>query len=524
MFLVVHRIIFKQFFVTSVKEIDMKSAVDMNEVSTLSTVLLSNLDEGLFFAKISEFIMNRFDSYKTLVFEAYSDGVTELKAINGKIVEENDKIIYSKGQGLSGYVTRIKRAYYSNSKRDPLLATSKRDECVQSELCVPIISSGVVLGTIHIQSADIENIFSDEDVVVINNILDSLSAPIANMRLYLLARNLNRELQSKIEMKELELSQRGPVIKKSNSSAEDIEVIGHSNALVEIKNVIKRVASEDFPVLITGESGTGKKLISKKIHSISNRKDNECITVHCSAIEESALEIELFGTTDRAGILEKANGGSIILDSVDELPLGIQAKLLRAMISGEIYNIDGSSPKSVNVRIISTSKVSLDKKVQEGLFREDLLYRLNIIGLEMPSLQDRQDDIKVLSEYFLNQGKSKEDSKLLTKSAIEKLMTYNWPGNIQELRNVMERTFILADDRYIDSNHLPDFVRETKIIENETESFMEMTLHDLEKRHICRTLEHLDGNKTRAAKKLGITVKTLYNKLHSYGLVKSKSE
>lgn len=502
----------------------MKSALNMNEVSTLSTALLTNLDESLFFAKISEFMMQHFKAYKTLVFESYSDGVTELKALNGKVINDKEKLIYAKGQGLSGYVSRIKRAYYSNSKRDPLLATSKRDDCVESELCVPIISSGVVLGTIHIQSDDKENIFSEEDVTAINNILDSLSAPIANMRLYLIARNLNRELQSKIEMKELELSQRGPILNKKNSASKTIEVIGHSKALVDIKNIAKKVAVEDFPVLITGESGAGKKLIAKKIHSLSNRKDNECIIVHCSAIEEAALELELFGTIDKPGILEKANAGTVVLDTVEELPLGLQAKILRVMISGEIYNIDANSPKSVNIRIISTTKSSLDKKVEEGLFREDLLYRLNIVGIEMPSLQDRQDDIKVLSEYFLNQGKSKEDSKLLTKSAIEKLMSYSWPGNIQELRNVMERTFILADERYIDANHLPDFVRERQAIADEAENFTEMTLHELEKLHICRTLEHLGGNKTRAAKKLGITVKTLYNKLHSYGLVKSKSE
>lgn len=502
----------------------MKSALDMNEVSTLSTVLLTNLDENLFFAKISEFMMQHFEAYKTLVFESFADGVTELKAINGKVAMEDEKIIYPKGQGLSGYVTRMKRAYYSNSKRDPLLATSKRDDCVHSELSVPIISNGIILGTIHIQSSDENNIFSEEDVVVINNILENLSAPIGNMRLYLLARNLNRELQTKIEMKELELSQREPITKKVKKSIKEVEIVGHSKSIVEIKNIIKRVASEDFPVLITGESGVGKKLIARKIHSLSDRKENECIIVHCSAIEESALEMELFGTIEKPGILEKANGGTVVLDAVDELPLGIQAKLLRAMISGEIYNIDGNSPKSVNFRVISTSKVSLDKKLEEGNFREDLLYRLNIVGIDVPSLQERQDDIKVLSENFLNNGKASEDAKLLTKSAIEKLMNYSWPGNIQELRNVMERTFILADDRYIDANHLPEFVREKQVVINEVETFTEMTLHDLEKRHICQTLEHLGGNKTRAAKNLGITVKTLYNKLHSYGLVKSKSE
>lgn len=142
----------------------------------------------------------------------------------------------------------------------------------------------------------------------------------------------------------------------------------------------------------------------------------------------------------------------------------------------------------------------------------------------MPSLADRQDDIKVLSEYFLNLGKKTEDYKILTNTAVEKLVGYNWPGNIQELRNIMERTYILSEGKYIEASDLPELIVEEKAEEVIVEDFSEMTLHDLERKHICRTLDHLEGNKTRAAKVLGITVKTLYNKLHSYGLVHPKAE
>lgn len=500
----------------------MKDALDMNEVSTLSTVLLTNLDENLFFAKISEFIMNYFEEYKVLVFEAFTDGSSELKAVNGETINKEDSIFYPKGQGLSGYVIRMKRAYYSNSKRDPLLSTSKRDDCVESEVSVPIIYDGSIIGTIHIQSEKDDRKFSEADVALVNQLLDNLAAPIANMRMYLLAKNLNRELQNKIEQKDQELSLRGPVIQQKSSNKNiNVEMLGHSNVIVEVLNIAKRVANEDFPVLVTGASGSGKKLLGKKIHSLSERNINKCITVHCTAIDEDALELELFGTMDKPGILEMANGGTIILDSVDELPLGIQAKLLRAMISGEIYNVDGHFPKPVNMRVISTTKVSLEAKVEDGSFREDLLYRLNIISVAMPSLNARPDDIKILSEYFLNNGKSQEDAKVLTNGAIEKLSNYNWPGNVQELRNIMERTYILCEDKFIEDRHLPEFVKEVVKEVPQVESFTEMTLHDLEKVHICKTLEHLGGNKTRAAKLLGITVKTLYNKLHSYGLVNS---
>lgn len=500
----------------------MKSALDLNEISTLSTVLLTHLDEKLFFSKISKFVLEYFEEYRVEVFEVYQDGTTELRAINGTIVDNG--ISYEKGQGLSGYVSRMKRAYYSNSKRDPLLSGTKRDPAVECELCVPMISEGTVIGTIHIQSNSADRKFSDKDIQVVLEILSHLESPINNMKMYLIAKNLNRDLLVALQQKEKELSQRGPAIQGKRGSIQNIELVGHSNAFVEVMDIAKKIAKEDFPVLITGTSGVGKKSVAKKIHCLSDRNQAECQVVHCSAIEELALELELFGKKDRPGIFERANGGTIILDSVEELPMGIQSKILRAMISGEIYNIDSNIPKPINVRIISTTRIALDQAVEEGKFREDLLYRLNIVSIDIPSLEDRIEDIKVLSEYFLNNGKSKEDYKVLTSRAIEKLMSYNWPGNVQELRNIMERTYILADDKYIDETHLPELTKEVSEPVVQEEDFSEMTLHELERLHICRTLDHLTGNKTRAAKALGITVKTLYNKLHSYGLVNTKSE
>jgi Nif-specific regulatory protein len=382
----------------------------------------------------------------------------------------------------------------------------------------------MVLGTIHIQSSDEARKFSEEDVTGVNEILLSLEAAINNMKMYLIAKNLNKELENRIKEKEMELSQRGPVLKSSKGRADKVEIIGHSNAIMSVLNIATKVAKEDFPVLLHGQSGTGKKLLAKRIHSLSSRKENDCIVVHCSAIAEAQLEAELFGSTERPGILQRANGGTVILDSVDELPFNIQGKLLRAIISGEIYNIDSNIPVSINIRIISTVNKNIETAVEEGKFREDLLYRLNIVGIAMPNLSERNDDIKVLAEYFLNHGKKPEDFKILTSTAIEKLSSYNWPGNIQELRNIMERTYILAEDKYVDEHHLPRLVKEVQEEMPQIESYSEMTLHDLEKTHICRTLDHLGGNKTRAAKVLGITVKTLYNKLHSYGLVCAKSE
>lgn len=500
----------------------MKSALNLNEMSTLSTVLLSNLDEGIFFSRISQFMTDHFGEYKTQVFEVFADGSTTLRAENGKMLEQG--ISYDKGQGLSGYVARMKRAYYSNSKRDPLLATTKRDEVVENELCVPVICDGTVICTIHVQANNADRKFSDADIAMVNEILSHIEKPIANMKMYLIAKNLNRELLNKIEQKEKELELRGPATLKTKAAQEKVEIIGHSSALVKVLGMAKKVASEDFPVLIIGEGGSGKKSLARKIHEMSGRKDHAAVLIHCSALDPAVVDIELFGEVDRPGLIEKANGGTLILDEVTYLPLTIQTKLLRAIVSGELYRVGSKIPTAVNFRIVTTSKVAIDEAVEEGKFLSDLYYRLNIVSLNMPNLKERAEDIKILSEHFLNNGRSQEENKMLTSKAIEKLAAYSWPGNIRELRNIMERTYILTEDRYIDEQHLPELQVEEKVIEEVQIDYSEMTLHDLEKSHIVRTLEHLSGNKTRAAKSLGITVKTLYNKLHSYGLVVAKTE
>jgi Nif-specific regulatory protein len=302
-----------------------------------------------------------------------------------------------------------------------------------------------------------------------------------------------------------------------------VEMIGHAPAFVEVMNVAERVAKEDFPIFIGGEAGTGKKLLAKKIHLLSERKDRECVIVHCSSINEQQLELEIFGMVDRPGAIARANGGTLILDSVEELSDRVQNKLLRFLVSGEFYALDSTTPLSLNVRLISISKVNLRQAVEEGSFNSDLMYRLNIMNIKMPSLRERKNDVKILSESFINNSKSGEN-KVLTTKAIERLAGYNWPGNIHELRNLMERTAILVSEQFIDETHLPELEVEQEVVVEVVEEFSEMSLHELEKRHICKTLGHLGGNKTRAAKSLGITVKTLYNKLHSYGLVNPKSE
>jgi DNA-binding NtrC family response regulator len=505
----------------------MNSQLVLNEehLNTLNAELLSNLDETLFFTRLSKAIKSIvLASERVEVYEALHDGQTELISVDGK--DCVDKIKLNKGKGLSGYVVRTKRPYYSNSKRDPLLADSKRPSSIECELCIPIMADDIVLGTIHIQSEDSQRQFSDKDAQVILELLKTLEKPIANMKIYLIAKNLNYSLQALLNQKEKE--QEKMIFQQTNSaslkSTTEIDLIGHSKQFVSTIELVKKVAKEDYPVHLIGENGVGKKSIAKKIHHLSSRKDKGLEFVYCSSLDEVSLEVELFGRKDRPGAFERANGGTIVLDSLQFLTMNLQTKILRAMITGEILVSDTMDIKPINVRIISISKQPLNHLVKEGKFREDLIYRLSLMSIEVPSLKNRGDDIKLLAEHFLNKSIHSQKAKMLTSAALEKLNSYQWPGNIQELRSVMERISLLVDDLYIDVTHLPDLVniKECEVVQEK--KFEEMTLHDLEKIHICRTLDFLGGNKTKAAKSLGITVKTLYNKLHSYGLVSQSAD
>jgi len=495
----------------------MKTASNHNELATLSTVLLTNLDEVIFFTKLSGFVQDIMQEHKVLGFEVLSDGCTRLLSENGQAL--NAAKLLNKGQGLSGYVARMKRAYYSNSvKRDPIASSSIREEIIEAELCVPVMVDGCVIGTINVQSIKKDRNFCELDIASINEILTQLQSPIRNMHLYLMAKNLNRELQTRIDAKEKELSSRVE-IQMSRGHEDNSQMIGLSKNFLEIVQTAKKIAAQDFPILLEGAHGVGKKILAKKIHSWSARKGG-CVIASCSAQNEAQLDRELFSSK---GVMVQANGGTLIIDDIANTTLHIQTKILRAMVAGEMNAVDTDEKIALNVRIIATSKVSLKKLVEDGKFKEELFYRLNTIALRIPALRERQDDIKVMSEFFLNLGKPK--AKVLTSGAIEKLTSYFWPGNAHELKNIMERTYILTDGQYIEASHLPEFAQEVKVeIAPTPVKYVEFTLFDLEKKHIVDTLGYLNGNKTRAAKALGITVKTLYNKLHSYGMIEAREQ
>ncbi|GAQ95364.1 two-component system, NtrC family, response regulator HydG [Thermodesulfovibrio aggregans] len=326
---------------------------------------------------------------------------------------------------------------------------------------------------------------------------------------------------------------------KGNQKIEDIkspfpEIIGKSKAMQEVFYIMQMVAESNANVLITGESGTGKELVARAIHNNSLRKSKPFVIVDCTTIPENLLESELFGhekgaftgaSERKTGLIEIANEGTVFLDEIGELPMFLQKKLLRFLQEKEIQRIGSTQRIKVDVRVISATNRDLEKAVQEGSFREDLYWRLNVVRINLPPLRERKEDIPLLVNHFLNKF-SKENNKpipQLEPEVMELLLSYDWPGNIRELANVMERAVVLSPSGLISIKHLPRRIQEKTgwVAKNESS----LNLLELEKSLIIKALNTTGWNQTKAAEILGISRKQLRTKMKHHGLLpKSEDE
>jgi two-component system response regulator HydG len=311
-------------------------------------------------------------------------------------------------------------------------------------------------------------------------------------------------------------------------TAETKTIIYKSDVMVQLMKMIERVSPSQASVLVMGESGTGKELIARSIHEKSTRRSKPFVAINCGALRETLLESELFGHekgsftgayNKKIGLAEAANGGTLFLDEIGELPLSIQAKLLRFIQEGEIFRVGGKDPIKVDIRLVCATNRELDQEVVRGNFREDLFYRINTIVVSAQPLRRRKDDIPMLVNYFLGSSTNSfiNRGKTIDEEAMKILLKYDWPGNIRELQNVCERLQILSEGHMIMVNDLPESIRNPEMVDESLDFDPSMPLYELEKRYILKALLHYGGNKTQAAQGLGITIKTLYNKLHEYG-------
>ena len=344
---------------------------------------------------------------------------------------------------------------------------------------------------------------------------------------------LKHTLEQAIEHSRLSVENR-ELRRQLTDAAARPDILGRSQAIKDMLQIISTVAPTEATVLITGESGTGKELVARALHEGSARADKPLVTVNCAALAENLLESELFGHEKgsftgadrrREGRFMQADGGTLFLDEIGEMPLPLQAKLLRALQQGEVQRVGSDAPINVDVRVLAATNRDLRREAAEKRFREDLYFRLNVISIEVPSLCRRSEDIPLLAAHFLQRfaERNRKTIKGFAPQALDSMLHYSWPGNVRELENAVERAVILCNGDLITGRELPANVVDASPAETADAvpegdiSLAGLSLDTVERRAIEETLRQTGDNKSEAARRLGITRATLHNKLRKYG-------
>jgi DNA-binding NtrC family response regulator len=348
---------------------------------------------------------------------------------------------------------------------------------------------------------------------------DYLRKPVDPAHLRLLLNNLSTHLSvseenQRLRRRLINAGQLGPMI-------------GQSLAMRRVMSLIEQVAPSSASVIIVGESGTGKELVARTIHELSPRHNGPYIPINCAAMPETLMESELFGhergaftgaDRRREGCFELANGGTLLLDEIGEMKPELQAKLLRVLEESKIRRLGGSTEVAIDVRVLAATNRNLDNSIKEGRFREDLYYRLNVFAIELPPLCEHPDDIPSLVDHFLHELKQPEGKSIsgVDTECLEVLKSYRWPGNVRQLRNIIERALIVSRGPLITIADLPPDMKRSTGSSASFELRLGMSLDEVERELIMHTIDFTGGNKSRAAEVLGISLKTLYNRLERY--------
>ncbi len=390
---------------------------------------------------------------------------------------------------------------------------------IRSTIGVPLWLGDDIIGVLQVDNRDAPAMFAGADVDALSVLAENASLAVANARLI-----------RKLVAAEQQLRKENTYLKSRDERAHagSGEIIGGSRAMKTLFSQLEKVVDTRVTVLIEGKTGTGKELIASAVHYRSKRKDKLFVAQNCAALPETLLESELFGhkkgsftgaTEEKKGLFEVADGGTLFLDEVTEMPLSLQAKLLRVLQEGEVRPIGAPTPKVIDVRIVAATNRELEKEVAEGRFREDLYYRLKVFPIRVPPLKERVDDVPLLAEYFLKKY-SAEIGKTLSgfsQEAMELLMSYNWPGNVRELENEVQRIVIQADDEELASPELlsPRVRRVESIVSKAAvkKGTLRQMMDQVEKYFLVESLREHKNNKTSAAKTLGITREGLHKKL-----------
>jgi Nif-specific regulatory protein len=438
----------------------------------------------------------------------------------GDIGDEIKKITLSRGEGIVGWVIeKGESVLIENAENDSRFnkdISKEFDFPNKSIICVPLKRSDSIIGCIEVINSKNRDFFSAEDLAFLEAFAEQVTIALKNAVTFDRMNTEMDELKSLFDLKH--------------------EIVGRSDVVFQILRLLKKLAPRDIIVLIEGKSGTGKELIAQAIHYNSPRCDNSFVSVNCAAIPDELIESELFGhekgaftgaETSRKGKFELAHEGTLFLDEIGDMSLKAQAKVLRAIQDQIIQRVGGSKDISVNTRIIAATNKDLLEEMKEGNFREDLYYRLNEFTLKVSPLKDRLEDLPLLIDHFIkhfNQTMEKQ-VKGIERIALQKLLSYDWPGNIRELKSTVKRAMVFVDGEYITLEDLePSTINiKTKNINPDImlpfdDTGCPITLSEIEKTHIIRALEYTNGNKSRACKILDVTRPRLDRKIKSYGI------
>jgi Nif-specific regulatory protein len=442
--------------------------------------------------------------------------VVQAKAASLLLVEPNTNTLYFQvatgakkkeikeyrvkmGQGIAGHVAQTGQPLLiPNVSKDPRWLKEISDSIdfeTRSIACVPLKLNDEIVGVVQIIDKEDGRPIQPADMHLLDEFAALAALAIGHAQSIQNVKRENQDLKNELKVRH--------------------EIIGHSSALEKVVTDGFKVANSNASALILGESGTGKELLARLIHRAGPRKDRPMVVLNCAAMPETLLEDELFGhekgsftgaVARKVGKFELAHEGTIFLDEIGEMTPGMQAKLLRVLQEGNFYRVGGNIPISVNVRVLSATNKQLDKEVAEGRFREDLYYRLNVVQMNMPTLRERTEDIPVLANHFLNVFKKEMVMPKLTisKAAIEKMIQYDWPGNIRELRNAIERAVVMGNGVEIVPADLPISTTRINYPGLQVGLTLEEALNRFKQEFIVLNLKHSSGNRSKAAKVMDI--------------------
>ncbi|MDD3803947.1 MAG: sigma 54-interacting transcriptional regulator [bacterium] len=478
-----------------------------------SEVINSIRDYGELLEKIMDIAINTVDAERG--FLMISDEKSQEMKVEVARNLRKENIINSKEISMTSVYNALQSGEAirtSDAMSDPRFTENQSVALynLRSIIVVPLKRIDRTIGVIYLDSQTTKKVFDEEALEFMNAFANLAVLSIENAKLTNSLAIENKSLKNEIS---------------SMFHFEDI--IGASKQMRQVTELLEKISNTDVPVLLHGESGTGKGLIARAIHHNSSRKDKKFITQYCGALPETLLESELFGykkgsftgaMSDKVGLFEAADGGTFFLDEVGDLSLTIQTKLLRVLQEHKIRRIGDTEDRDVDVRIISATNRVLEDEVKKGTFREDLYYRLKVIKIDIPPLRSRKDDIPILVKYLLNKLNTKSKGvDGISSEAMSVLMQYDWPGNIRELENMMQHAIVMAQGELIAIDDLPPEISHKNIIRREVFS---KKLKDVEREHIINVLKENEYSRKKTSDVLGISLRTLQYKLKEYDIVK----